>query len=171
MLRWTLGYTCLFPFWFPRCVCPAVGLLDHPWDFLGKSTAVGCHRLLQTLQLESINSLELCLLYSATLTSIHDYWKSHSFDYMDFVGKMISLLFSIQSRLVISFLLRREHFLNFMAAVTIYTDFEAKEKKICQSWVQWQKENWKHFYQNWCIGYEALCNCWSYCILYIFFWL
>ena len=25
----TLGYTCLFPFWFPQCVCPAVGLLDH----------------------------------------------------------------------------------------------------------------------------------------------
>ena len=25
----TLGYTCLFPFWFPWCVCPAVGLLDH----------------------------------------------------------------------------------------------------------------------------------------------
>ena len=20
---------CLFPFWFPQCVCPAVGLLDH----------------------------------------------------------------------------------------------------------------------------------------------
>ena len=29
MLRWTLGYTCLFPFWFPQCVCPAVGLLGH----------------------------------------------------------------------------------------------------------------------------------------------
>ena len=24
-----IGYTCLFPFWFPQCVCPAVGLLDH----------------------------------------------------------------------------------------------------------------------------------------------
>ena len=27
VLRWTMGYTCLFPFWFPQCVCPAVGLL------------------------------------------------------------------------------------------------------------------------------------------------
>ena len=27
VLRWTLGYTCLFQFWFPRCVWPAVGLL------------------------------------------------------------------------------------------------------------------------------------------------
>ena len=24
-----LGYTCLFQFWFPQCVCPAVGLLGH----------------------------------------------------------------------------------------------------------------------------------------------
>ena len=29
MLQWTLGYTCLFQFWFPPCVCPAVGLLRH----------------------------------------------------------------------------------------------------------------------------------------------
>ena len=29
MLWWTLGYTCLFQFWFPQCVCPAVGLLGH----------------------------------------------------------------------------------------------------------------------------------------------
>ena len=29
MLRWTLGYTCLFAFWFPQCVCPAVGLLGR----------------------------------------------------------------------------------------------------------------------------------------------
>ena len=29
MLQWTLGYTCLFQFWFPRCVCPAVELLGH----------------------------------------------------------------------------------------------------------------------------------------------
>ena len=29
VLWWTLGYTCLFQFWFPRCVCPAVGFLGH----------------------------------------------------------------------------------------------------------------------------------------------
>ena len=26
MLQWTLGYTCLFQFCFPQCVCPAVGI-------------------------------------------------------------------------------------------------------------------------------------------------
>ena len=35
------------------------------------------------LQFKSINSLALSLLYSSTLTSIHDYWKNHSFDYIN----------------------------------------------------------------------------------------
>ena len=34
-------------------------------------------------QLESINSSILSFLYGLTLTSIRDYWKNHSFDYMD----------------------------------------------------------------------------------------
>ena len=34
-------------------------------------------------QLENLNSLELSLLYGPTLTSLHDYWKNHSFDYMN----------------------------------------------------------------------------------------
>ena len=33
-----------------------------------------------TLQFKSINSLALNFLYSPTLTSIHDYWKNHSFN-------------------------------------------------------------------------------------------
>ena len=39
-------------------------------------------------------------------TSIHGYWKIHSFDYMNFVGKVMSLLFNMLSRLVITFLAR-----------------------------------------------------------------
>ena len=34
-------------------------------------------------QFRSINSLALSFLYSSILTSIHGYWKNHSFDYMD----------------------------------------------------------------------------------------
>ena len=36
-----------------------------------------------TPQFKSISSLALSLLYGPTLTSIHDYWKNHIFDYMD----------------------------------------------------------------------------------------
>ena len=55
-----LGLTCLTPF-SPRDSqesCPA-------------------------LQLESTSSLVLSLLYGPALTCIHDYWKNHSFDYID----------------------------------------------------------------------------------------
>ena len=34
-------------------------------------------------QFENINSLVFSILYGPTLASIHDYWKNHSFDYMD----------------------------------------------------------------------------------------
>ena len=37
-----------------------------------------------TPQFESISSLVLGFLYGSTITSIHNYWKNHSFDYMDF---------------------------------------------------------------------------------------
>ena len=36
-----------------------------------------------TPQFKSINSLALSFLYSPTRTSIHDYWKNHSFGWMD----------------------------------------------------------------------------------------
>ena len=36
---------------------------------------------LESPQFKSINSSALSFLYSPTLTSIHDYWKNHSFDY------------------------------------------------------------------------------------------
>ena len=41
------------------------------------------------------------ILCSLTLTSIHDYWKNHSFDIQTFVGKVMSLIFDIVSRFVI----------------------------------------------------------------------
>jgi len=47
-----------------------------------------------------------------------------------FVRKMMSLLFNMLSRLAIAFLLRSKS-LNFMAAVTIWSDFGAQEKKVC----------------------------------------
>ena len=63
----------------------------------------------QTPQFKS--SWALSSLYGPTLTSVHDYWKNHSFDYTDFVGKVMSLLFSMLFRLVIAFLPRSKHLL------------------------------------------------------------
>ena len=40
----------------------------------------GLSRVSPTPQFKTINSSALSFLYSPTLTSIHDYWKNHSFD-------------------------------------------------------------------------------------------
>ena len=62
-------------------------------------------------QFKSINSSALRLLYGPTLTSVHDYWKNKSFDYMGLVSKVMSLLFNMLSRIVIAFLSRSKHLL------------------------------------------------------------
>ena len=62
-------------------------------------------------QFKSISSLSLSLLYGPTLTSIHDYWKNNGFDYKDFVGEVMPLLFNMLSRFVIAFLPRSKHLL------------------------------------------------------------
>ena len=48
---------------------------------------------------------------------------------MDLVGKVMSLLLNMLSRLVIAFLPRRKCFFYFMAAVTICSDFRAPKTK------------------------------------------
>ena len=47
-----------------------------------------------------------------------------------FIGKVMSLLFNTLSRFVIAFLPRRQASFNFMAAVTICSDFRAQENKV-----------------------------------------
>ena len=63
-------------------------------------------------QFKSINSLALSFLYSPTLTSIHDYWKKTlALTRWTSVDKVMSLLFNMRFRLVITFLPRSKHLL------------------------------------------------------------
>ena len=59
-------------------------------------------------QFKSINSSALSFIYSSTLTSIHDYGKTIALTRWTFVGKVMSLLLNMLSRLVITFLPRRK---------------------------------------------------------------
>ena len=59
-----------------------------------------------TPQFKSINSSVLRFLHSPTLTSIHDYWKTIALTRWTFVGKVMSLVLNMLSRLVITFLPR-----------------------------------------------------------------
>ena len=64
-----------------------------------------------TPQFKSINSSSLCLLHSLTLTSIHDQGKTIALTRRTLVGKVMSLLLKIPSRLVITFLPRSKRLL------------------------------------------------------------
>ena len=59
--------------------------------------------------LPSLNSLAFSLIYSPTITSIHDYWKNHSMIIGSFSSKVMSLFFNLLSTLVIVFLPRSKH--------------------------------------------------------------
>ena len=56
-----------------------------------------------TPQFKSINSSVHSFLYSPTLTTILNYWKNYNFGW-NFVGKVMSLLFNMLSRLIVTFL-------------------------------------------------------------------
>ena len=65
---------------------------------------------LSTSQFKSINSLVLSLLYGPTLTSVHDYWKNHSFDLYGPLSAKWSLLFNMLPWFVVAFLPRSSVF-------------------------------------------------------------
>ena len=71
----------------------------------------GTQEISPTPEFKGINSSALSFLYSTTLTSIHDYWKTIAFTRWTFVGKVMSLLFNMLSRKVIAFLPRSKRLL------------------------------------------------------------
>ena len=75
-----------------------------------------------------ISSSALSFLYSPTLMSIHDHWKNHS---SDFVGKVMSLLFNMLSRLVITFLPKSKHLLISWLQSPSTVILEPPQNKVC----------------------------------------
>src|SRR5574341_1513283 len=89
------------------------GLISFRMDWLDLLAVQGdSQESSPTPQFKSINSSVLSFLHSPTLTSIHDHWKNHTLTRWTFVGKEMSLLFNMLSRLVITFLPRSKRLLN-----------------------------------------------------------
>ena len=59
------------------------GLISFEWTGWISLQSKGLSRVFSSTAVKSINSSVLSFLYSPTLTSIHDYWKNHSFDVME----------------------------------------------------------------------------------------
>ena len=58
------------------------GLISFRIDWFDLPVVQGTLKSSPAPQFKSTNSLALSLLYGPVLTSVHDYWKNHSFDYM-----------------------------------------------------------------------------------------
>ena len=86
------------------------------WFTLGWTGWISLHprdsqEFTPTPQFKSINSSVLSFIYSPTLTSIHTIGKTIALTRLTFAGKVISLLFNMLLRLVITFLPRNKHLL------------------------------------------------------------
>ena len=68
------------------------GLISFRIDWFDLLAVQGTLESLLQHHRSSINSLALSLLYGPTLTSIHNDWKNHSFDYMDQFPHIFSCL-------------------------------------------------------------------------------
>ena len=77
--------------WTPRTYLLQDGLVGSPCSPRDSQESS------PTRQFKSINSSALSFLYSPTLTSIHDHWKTIALTRWTFVGKVMSLLFNMLS--------------------------------------------------------------------------
>ena len=75
---------------------------------LGKKAMTNLNHVLES---KGIISSALSIFYCPALTSVHDYWKNHSFDCTDVVNKVMSLLLNTVSRFGVSILPRSKHLL------------------------------------------------------------
>ena len=102
-----------------------------PYTTLFRSCPRDSQESSPTPQFKIISSLVLSLLYGPILTSIHDYQKNHSFDYMNLCQQSNVSAFQYAVLVGHRFSPREQASFNFMAAVTICSDFVAQENKVC----------------------------------------
>ena len=101
--------------WFPLGLTGWTSLQSKGLSRVFSNTTVQKHQFFATQ------------LYSPTVISIHDYWKNHR----TFAGKVMSLLFNMLSRLVITFFPRSKCLLISWLQSTSASDFGAQENKVC----------------------------------------
>ena len=87
------------------------GLISFRMDWLDLLQCKRFSRVFSNTTAQKHQFFGTSFLHSPTFTSIHDHWKTIALTRWTFDGKVISLLFNMLSRLVISFLPRSKHFL------------------------------------------------------------
>ena len=87
------------------------------WTALNSLQSKGLSRILSSARIGKHQSSAFNLLYGSTFTSVCDSWKNHSFDYAGLCWQND----------VSSFLSKDQASFNFVAAVTVHSDFGAQE--------------------------------------------
>ena len=129
------------------------GLISFRIDWLDLLAVQGTLKSL----LQHHNSSELSFLYGPTLTSIVTAGKTIALTIWTFVGKVMSLLFNMLSRLAIAFLPKSQCFLISWPAGTVCSDFGAQENKVCLcfhcfSYLPWDQMPWSLFLECWVLS-------------------
>ena len=114
-----------------------------------------------TPQFKSINFSVLSFLYSPTLTSIHDYWKNHSLTRWTFVGKVMSLLFNMLSRLFITFLPRNKHLLISWLQSPSAVILKPPKKLSLRMMNLFAEQQWRYRYRDQTYGHSAVKRGWN----------
>ena len=130
---WSFSLASVLPVNIGRCPSSEYWKVSfQDWFPLGFSGLIsvqskGLSRVFSNIIVQKYQFFMLSLLYGPTLTSIHDHWKKHSFDYLELCQQSSVSVFKEKA----SF--------NFMAAVIICRDLEPKGIKsftvsisICQ---------------------------------------
>ena len=106
--------------------------LPCPWDSPGKNTGVGCHFLLQCMKVKSESEVaQSCptpsdpMDCSAPGSSVHGIFQAR-------VLEWCAIAFSQYAVWVChNFFSKEQAFLNFMAGITICSDFGVQKNKVC----------------------------------------
>ena len=107
------------------------GLISFRMDWLDLLAVQGTLKSLLQHHSSKASILQCSAFFTVQLS--HPYMttaKTIALTRWTFVGKVMSLFFNMLSRLGITFLPRSKHFFNFMAAITICSDFGAPQNKV-----------------------------------------
>ena len=107
------------------------GLISSRMDWLDLLAVQGTLKSLLQLHSSKASILQFSAFFIVQLS--HPYMttgKTIALTRQTFVGKIMSLIFNMLSRLVITFI-PRSKCLHFMAAITICSDFGAPQNKVC----------------------------------------
>ena len=78
--------------------------------------------------------LAFCLLYGPAFTAACDYWEDHNLDILNYIGRVLSLLFDTLPRFVITFLSRKN------CLLISEEQREAKSKRERERYIQLNAE-------------------------------